>query len=67
MKIEHSGLEFPTPKPVKALQELAMDGTQEGYEVAGDIEEGTDGESDGPESDEPEDLFTDGGGDEAEG
>ena len=67
LKIEHSGLEFPTPKPVKALQKLAMDGTQEGYEVAGNIEEGTDGESDGPESDEPEDLFTDGGGDESAG
>lgn len=41
IEIKPSGLHFPDPKPVKELQDLAMDGTQDGYEVrVEDIEEG---------------------------
>lgn len=36
LKIEKSGLKFPEPKPEKALQEMAMDGTSEGWETRGD-------------------------------
>lgn len=32
-KIEYSGLKFPKRKPTKALQEMAMDGSEEGWEV----------------------------------
>lgn len=40
-KIEYSGLKFPKRKPTKALQEMAMDGTADGWEKSGDeIEEG---------------------------
>lgn len=63
LKIEHSGLMFPTPKPVKALQELAMDGTKDGYEVGSDnIPEGDD-VTEEPESDEPDDIGGDENGD----
>lgn len=59
--IERSGLHFSDPKPEKALQELAMDGTKEGWEIAGEggIPEGTEtveGEEESPL-----------GGDDAEG
>lgn len=59
--IERSGLHFPSPKPEKALQEMAMDGTKEGWETVGegDIPVGTDTEDD----EEKMPL----GGDEAEG
>jgi len=33
LEIPYSGLKFPSPKPEKPLQDLAMDGTAEGYEV----------------------------------
>lgn len=32
-KIEYSGLKFPEGKPVAALQEMAMDGTEHGWET----------------------------------
>lgn len=35
-KIEYSGQKFPTQKPSKALQEMAYDGTEEGWEVNGE-------------------------------
>lgn len=35
-KIEYSGLKFPNAKPVAALQEMAYDGTAEGWEVGAD-------------------------------
>lgn len=41
--IEKTDLHFRDPKPEKALQELALDGTKEGWEeVGGGMEEGTD-------------------------
>ena len=41
LEIKHSGLHFPDPKPVRELQELALDGTDDGYEVnVGELEEG---------------------------
>ena len=41
--IEKTDLHFRNPKPEKALQELAMDGTSQGWEVIdGKLEEGTD-------------------------
>ena len=41
--IERTDLHFRDPKPEKALQELALDGTTEGWEAKGDgFEEGTD-------------------------
>ena len=44
-KIEYSGLKFPESKPSAALQEMAMDGTEEGWEQnSGDKPEGTEGE-----------------------
>ena len=49
-KIEYSGLKFPDSKPSKALQEMAMDGTEFGWETnGGEIPEGTepDEEEDG--------------------
>lgn len=39
LDIEHSGLMFPTPKPVKSLVNLALDGEKEGYEVKGEMPE----------------------------
>lgn len=40
--IERANLHFRDPKPEKALQELALDGTKEGWEEAGSgMEEGT--------------------------
>ena len=47
--IEFSGLKFPTAKPSAALQERAMDGTEEGWETnSSDIPEG---EEEGAEED----------------
>ena len=41
-KIEYSGLKFPTSKPSAALQEMAMDGTEFGWETnGGEMPEGT--------------------------
>ena len=41
-KIEYSGLKFPDGKPSKALQEMAMDGTEFGWETnGGEMPEGT--------------------------
>ena len=50
--IEKSGLSFPDSKPEKSLQELAYDGTKEGWETRGDgdVPVGTD------ETDEVEDI-----------
>ena len=49
-KIEYSGLKFPEAKPSKALQEMAMDGTADGWERnGGEMPEGTE-----PEEDEAE-------------
>ena len=43
-KIEYSGLKFPESKPSAALQEMAMDGTEEGWEQnSGEKPEGTEG------------------------
>lgn len=40
-KIEYSGLKFPRRKPISSLQEMAMDGTDEGWETnGGELEEG---------------------------
>ena len=36
LEIPYSGLRFPTPKPETSLQEMAMDGTKEGWEVEGE-------------------------------
>ena len=56
-KIEYSGLKFPEMKPVKALQEMAMDGTEAGWEKDGEeMEEGTEME----DGDEPDDDFDQG-------
>ena len=42
-KIEYSGLKFPESKPSKALQEMAMDGSEFGWETnSGEMPEGTD-------------------------
>lgn len=44
-KIEYSGLKFPDSKPSRALQEMAMDGSEAGWEVnSGEIPEGTEAE-----------------------
>lgn len=41
-KIEYSGLKFPDGKPSKVLQEMAMDGTEFGWETnGGEMPEGT--------------------------
>ena len=52
-KIEYSGLKFPRRKPVKILQDMAMDGTEQGWETNGAVtEEGTDlAEEDEPDED----------------
>ena len=56
-KIEYSGLKFPKRKPVKALQEMAMDGTADGWET------GSDSIPEGASTDEDtEDDFDDGNG-----
>ena len=47
-KIEFAGLKFPNSKPVAALQEMAYDGTQEGWE------EGADQKPEGEDEDEGE-------------
>lgn len=48
-KIEYSGLKFPDSKPSKSLQEMAMDGSDFGWETnSGEMPEGT-------EADEEED------------
>lgn len=40
-KIEYSGLKFPRRKPISSLQEMAMDGTAEGWETnGGELEDG---------------------------
>ena len=45
--IEYSGLKFPSPKPSQVLQEMAMDGTEEGWEKEGSgVPEGTSFEDD---------------------
>ena len=52
-KIEYSGLQFPKPKPNAALQEMAMDGSEAGWETdSGNVPEGD--ESDGDDGKEPE-------------
>lgn len=51
MEMKSEPLKFPEPKPEKALQELAMDGTGDGYEEVGDIPEGEE-VSDDEEADE---------------
>ena len=52
--IEYSGLKFPKRKPSEALQEMAMDGSSEGWEVAsGAMPEGASAEEEAAE--EPED------------
>jgi hypothetical protein len=38
-KIEYSGVKFPVSKPSKALQEMAMDGSGDGWEVRGEMPE----------------------------
>lgn len=44
-KIAYSGLKFPTAKPSQVLQELAMDGVEEGWEVReGEVPQGSDEE-----------------------
>ena len=56
-KIEYSGLKFPEMKPVRAMQEMAMDGTEAGWEKDGNVtEEG----SEMSDSDEPDDDFDQG-------
>lgn len=46
-KIEYSGLKFPEGKPSAALQEMAMDGTAEGWEKGSEaLPEGTSAEED---------------------
>ena len=56
-KIEYSGLKFPKRKPIKALQEMAMDGTADGWEIGSDsLPEGASAEED------TEDDFDDGNG-----
>ena len=44
-KIEYSGLKFPEAKPSRILQEMAMDGSVEGWEKKSDEKpEGTEAE-----------------------
>lgn len=43
--IEYSGLKFSESKPSKVLQEMAYDGTSEGWEKSGEIPEGTEVDS----------------------
>lgn len=57
-KIEYSGLKFPTSKPSAVLQEMAMDGTAEGWERRdGEMPEGTK-----PEEEADEEKMDDGSG-----
>ena len=52
-KIEYSGLKFPVPKPNAVLQEMAYDGSEEGWEKdSGAKPEGEDGEGEEYESEE---------------
>lgn len=57
-KIEYSGLKFPKRKPVAALQEMALDGTGEGWEKRdGELEEGDElGEDGEPDDDGGDDI-----------
>ena len=57
-KIEYSGLKFPKRKPVAALQEMALDGTGEGWEKRdGELEEGEElGEDGEPDDDGGDDI-----------
>lgn len=57
-KIEYSGLKHPKPKPSSSLQEMAMDGSEEGWEqVGGELPEGT-----GVSEEESEEKIEDGSG-----
>jgi len=49
-KIEYSGLKFPKPKPSKALQEMAIDGSSDGWEKGS--EERPEGTEEAEEKDE---------------
>lgn len=45
-EIAYSGLKFPEAKPVRQMQEMALDGTADGWEVgSGSAPEGEDGDS----------------------
>lgn len=57
-KIEYSGLKFPKRKPVAALQEMALDGTGDGWEKRdGELEEGEElGEDGEPDDDGGDDI-----------
>ena len=55
-KIEYSGLKFPVRKPSEALQEMAIDGTEDGWEKSGEIPEGT-----SEEEEENEEIEDEGG------
>lgn len=57
-KIEYSGLKFPTSRPSAALQEMAMDGTEEGWER----DSGTKPEGTGADEEEDEGKLEDGSG-----
>lgn len=49
-KIEYSGLKFPKRKPSAALQEMAMDGSEDGWEESGEgMPEGTTAEEENEE------------------
>lgn len=57
-KIEYSGLKFSESRPSAALQEMAMDGTEEGWETgSGSMPEGTN-----PEDEADEEKLDDGSG-----
>ena len=56
-KIEFSGLRFPRRKPIASLQEMAMDGTEYGWEENGSVQEEGEDMSD---DDEPDDDFDQG-------
>ena len=57
-KIEYSGLKFSTSKPSAVLQEMAMDGTAEGWEKdSGAMPEGTQ-----PDEETDEEKMDDGSG-----
>lgn len=55
-KIEYSGLKFPKRKPVAALQEMALDGTEEGWERhEGELEAGEEMGADGKPDEDGDD------------
>lgn len=56
-KIEYSGLKFPRRKPIKAMQEMAFDGTDEGWEKKADVQEVGEEQAD---DDSPDDDFDQG-------